>query len=87
MNLQDPVSSIMTTSLLTLAPKDTLQSAKDIFGTYQLHHLPVVENGSLVGILSKSDYLYYMRPFHNNEQDKYINDFRLENYTLQTVLS
>ena len=87
MNLQDSVTSIMSRSLKVVAPEDKLQVAKDLFGTYQIHHLPVVKNGKLVGILSKTDYLYFMHPASRKEQNKEANELQLQNYTVEDAMS
>lgn len=55
MNTSTPVSEIMTTSLTTVPPNMTLDKVKHLFETHDFHHIPVVENGSLRGILSKLD--------------------------------
>ncbi len=56
MNTSAPVSTIMTTQLLTLHPDDSFQAVKKLFEEKDFHHLPVVEpGGRLVGIISKED--------------------------------
>jgi CBS domain-containing protein len=55
MNKSTPVSEIMTTNLIVVSPNTTLDKVKDIFKTYMFHHLPVVNNHCLVGIISKVD--------------------------------
>lgn len=55
MNKNAPVSEIMTTNLIVVSPNTTLDKVKDIFETNMFHHLPVVNNHCLVGIISKID--------------------------------
>lgn len=55
MNKNAPVSEIMTTDLIVVSPNTTLDKVKDIFETNMFHHLPVVNNHCLVGIISKID--------------------------------
>jgi len=56
MNTSAPVSTIMTTQLMTLHPDDSFQAVKKLFEEKNFHHLPVVEpGGKLVGIISKED--------------------------------
>ncbi len=58
MDLNLPLSAIMTTDLIILRPGDPLKAASDAFRKNNIHHLPVVDlDGILVGIFSKSDYL------------------------------
>lgn len=55
--MQKPVSTIMTTKLVTVSPSDSLQVVKEIFEKNSFHHIPVVRYKELVGIISKSDFL------------------------------
>lgn len=87
MNLQAPVSNLMSTNLITVEATDKLQVAKDIFGTHNIHHLPVMKDEELVGIFSKSDYLYYIRPLDKDSNESYLNDLRLKNYTIAEAMS
>ncbi len=41
----------------TLGPSDDIVEAAEILLTNDLHHLPIVKNGKLVGILTPADYL------------------------------
>ena len=50
-----PISSIMSTDLHTVRSKDGLHKAKEQFDKYKIHHLPVVDNDKLVGIISLTD--------------------------------
>ncbi len=63
MNLLAPVSSIMSKDLITIGPEDTLKKVETIFQENRIHHLPVIDQGKLVGMVSSSDYLYYKRGF------------------------
>ena len=65
MNLQAPVSSLMSREVYCALPTAKLQLAKEIFGSKNIHHIPVVdEEEQLIGILSKTDYLYFLKPIH-----------------------
>lgn len=55
MNIKDPVKSIMTQKVTTIELDKSLQKANDILLTHKFRHLPVVENGKLIGILSLTD--------------------------------
>ena len=52
-----PVSAIMTSNPITVGPDDTLEQAIAILRQHPFRHLPVVQDGSLVGILSDRDLL------------------------------
>lgn len=53
--MNEPLSSIMTTELITLGPNDTLQAAMDLLTTKRIHHLPVVDGKKLVGLITTYD--------------------------------
>lgn len=61
--MNEPVSSIMSTKLVTVEPTDTLAKVKQIFSAKRIHHLPVVVGSKLVGIITTADLLYLNRPF------------------------
>src|SRR6266496_67079 len=49
------VREIMMGSPVTLKPEDTLDLANDIISLGRIRHIPVVEDGRLVGILTERD--------------------------------
>ena len=51
------ITSIMTTDLVTVDMDDSLKKVKEIFDAYKFHHLLVVENGKLQGVISDRDLL------------------------------
>ncbi|MCB0644425.1 MAG: CBS domain-containing protein, partial [Phaeodactylibacter sp.] len=55
MNLNAPVSTIMTTNLITVNPEDPIQKVNEIFEKNNIHHIPVVRYKDIVGIISKTD--------------------------------
>lgn len=87
MNILDPVSTIMTTDLITVSPEDSLKEVQANFEARKIHHLPVVDDGHVVGIISKSDFLYFMRGYTNNETDAFINDSRLSAYQAKDIMT
>jgi CBS domain-containing protein len=52
-----PVSKVMTSSLVTVAPDEPLSSALTLMEQQCVHHLLVVEQGRMAGILSSADVL------------------------------
>ncbi|MEM8527741.1 MAG: CBS domain-containing protein [Bacteroidota bacterium] len=61
MNILTPVNDLMTTDLITVHPKDTLAKVKEHFDNNSIHHIPVVEFKKIVGIISKTDLLYFLK--------------------------
>ena len=50
-----PVSAIMTADVRTLGPDNTVDDAMQVMTTSRIRHLPVVDAGELVGIVSIGD--------------------------------
>jgi CBS domain-containing protein len=53
--LELPVSDIMTTRVITCAPADSVDSLSGVMTTNRVRHVPVMEDGRLVGIVSIGD--------------------------------
>lgn len=71
-NLKDPVLVIMETELLTVSPDQNLLDVANIFDLKAIHHVPVVKNDELVGMVSKSDFLFFRHEHtenHTREQE------------------
>jgi acetoin utilization protein AcuB len=58
------VREVMTTTLVTVSPEDSLQHALDLLDKYHVHELPVVTpQGHLIGIVTNGD-LKLMTPVY-----------------------
>lgn len=66
------VGDVMVTRLATVPPDATLLQVRDIFAHVRFHHLLVVEEGRLVGLISDRDVLRTISPFFGtvNEQPR-----------------
>lgn len=53
--MNESVSTIMIKELTTLGPDEFVGRAVDIFKTKRIHHLPIVDNGNLVGLITTHD--------------------------------
>lgn len=49
------VSELMTTAVFYVTPSNTLQESMALMTTKQIRHLPVLENGRLVGLVTLGD--------------------------------
>ncbi len=53
--LTGPVAESMTRTVVTCAPTDTTEQLMEVVTTRRIRHIPVVEEGSLVGLVSIGD--------------------------------
>lgn len=61
------VSEIMTTWLVSISPDNTVGDAKAIFEAKPIHHLLVIDEGKLIGVVSDRDVLRNVSPFANTK--------------------
>ncbi|HQW13164.1 MAG TPA: CBS domain-containing protein [Saprospiraceae bacterium] len=60
----------MIKNITTISPDDKLDVVREIFRSKRLHHLPVVENDKLVGLLTTVDLLWLNRPLETYNEIK-----------------
>lgn len=53
--LQDPVEAYMTTKLVTCTRQDSVESVLQHMSDGRFRHMPVVEEGKLVGLITQGD--------------------------------
>lgn len=53
--MNDQIRNIMTASPVTVSPESTLTDIATIFRKRRIHHLPVVKEGKLVGLVTTYD--------------------------------
>lgn len=58
-----PVADIMTSKLITVAPHLTVGELQSLFKKYRIHHLLVVQDHELLGVISDRDVLRNISPF------------------------
>ena len=56
------IADIMTTEVITASMDDTLGGIRKVFELNDCHHIPIVEDGELVGIISDRDVLRALSP-------------------------
>ena len=71
------VSEIMTTEVKTASMDDTLGEIRKIFESNHIHHIPIVQDGRLVGIVSDRDVLKALSP--------HVDTVRADNRALNTL--
>ena len=87
MNLQAPISSIMSKNLITVLEKDRLSRVSNIFKKYKIHHIPVVQEYRIVGIISREDLYLFMKGIGREHTEKVINEIRLDNYKVEAIMT
>ncbi|MDB9384137.1 CBS domain-containing protein [Nodularia spumigena CS-584] len=68
-----PVKGYMTTKVKTITPDTILPQIESLMVTYDIGRLPVLENGQLVGIVTRTDVL---RELHQADEE---NKFKIQN--------
>jgi len=64
------VGDVMTTPVISAEPTDSVQQCMETMTTCHCRHLPVVENGKLLGIVSIGDLVKKMLDEKQNEVEK-----------------
>lgn len=87
MNLLAPISEIMTKTLITISPDDTIKKVENLFREHRIHHLPVEEDGKFVGMVSKSDYYFFKRGFNEINVENKWDSFRLKSHYVAEIMT
>ena len=61
MSRKTPISQLMTTHVRTLGVDAKPSEARRVLSQERIHHLPIVENGKLVGLISSRDLVEVLR--------------------------
>ncbi len=90
MNKIRPVAEIMVTNPITVSPNDQLKVIYEIFQTENIHHLPVVVGDTLVGMISKSDLLFFLDGKIYQDKSLYANTIekiRLNSFKAKDIMT
>lgn len=63
------VAEVMTRNLITVTPETTVEETMVIFAEKRCRHLPVIENGRLVGLVSIGDISRWIADSHRAEAE------------------
>jgi CBS domain-containing membrane protein len=55
-----PLRNVMSATVITVAPDETIHAAVELMLRHRIGCLPVVEHGKLVGLVSETDCLRYL---------------------------
>ncbi|MEZ4593031.1 MAG: CBS domain-containing protein [Chloroflexota bacterium] len=67
--LTQPVANLMTAEVVTCVPQDDLMSVASVMTERRFRHMPVVEEGALLGIISIGDVLKAQRDYYHGQID------------------
>lgn len=67
--LNQPVKELMTAKVITCVPQDDLMSVAHVMTEHRFRHMPVVEQGKLLGIISIGDVLKAQRDYYHGQID------------------
>ena len=68
--MNERISSIMVTDVVTAGPDDSLSVIIDLFKKYNVHHVPITDHKKLVGIITTFDLFWLNRSFSEYDQIK-----------------
>ena len=80
------VDDIMSKSLVTVNASDNLWAVKQLFGENRFHHLVVVDNDKLIGIVSDRDYFKAISPRIDTPTES-AKDVETLNKTVRQIMS
>jgi CBS domain-containing protein len=67
--LDEPVSAVMTRKVISCKPSDTVSAIMEMMTSGKFRHLPVVEDGRVVGLISIGDIVKRRVSEYENEQE------------------
>ncbi|MEZ4931844.1 MAG: CBS domain-containing protein [Saprospiraceae bacterium] len=83
------VSQVMTSEVVTVQSNDTMDKVAELFKSNYFHHIPVVDYGKVVGIISSMD--YHMLEDHftlfNNKNSEAMNEAIMRSLLVKDVMT
>lgn len=67
--LDEPVSQVMTRKVVSCKETDTVAELMEMMTTGKFRHLPVVDNGKVVGLISIGDIVKWRVREYESEQE------------------
>lgn len=87
MKYNTSIAALMTQKPLTVAPKDNLEVVRHLFESKGFHHVPVVENNVLKGIVSYTDYLRIIKEIYAHVETNTISQSGLNKVLVEDVMT
>lgn len=80
------IEAIMSTNLITLAPQSTLAEARTLMHDKRIHHIPVIDNGKLVGLVTLTNVLAATDSFLRDPKNRiHANEISVEDAMVREV--
>jgi CBS domain-containing protein len=74
-----PVSEVMSKELVVMRPTSTVADAMAVVSEKRIRHLPVVEEGRVLGVLSAGDLNHWLIRGHQGQIDQLV-DYITQRY-------
>ncbi|WP_379953263.1 CBS domain-containing protein [Dokdonia sp. R78006] len=87
MKKRTPVSSIMTSNMVTLHKTDSLEHAEQLFKNHSIRHIPVVDGKNIIGILSYTDLLRISFADAIDEDEQDVDTIVYNMFTIEQVMA
>jgi CBS domain-containing protein len=89
MNKTTPVADIMSRYIIAVTPNTSVLDIKALFEAKQFHHLPVVDKGKLMGIVSKIDvyHVTHCDTLFRSKKDQEFNARLLKSILAEEIMS
>lgn len=79
------IADVLTPNPITVRLDDTLATINHVFDSHAFHHLLVVDNGELFGIISDRDLLRTLSPFVGGHSERPIDAATLKRHAHQIM--
>lgn len=87
MNVLAPISTIMSTELITITPGESLIAVREVFEKHNIHHIPVVRYKEIIGLISKTDYLYFKHGCVGGIGEKEKETYQLNQWKAEEIMT
>jgi len=81
------IEKLMQRRIVTISPDETLGHVRELFQAHRFHHLLVVENRRLVGVISDRDLLRNLSPFVGNALNERTQDVATLNRKAHQIMT
>ncbi|OUR94474.1 CBS domain-containing protein [Flavobacteriales bacterium 34_180_T64] len=87
MKKRTPISTIMTSEVITLSNKDSLEMAERLFKSNHIRHIPVVNGDAIIGMLSYTDLLRISFADAIDEDEESVDSIVYNMFSIEQVMA